>query len=282
MKILAVLMGAAVLTGCATSDRKPVEPLIGPPVQASVTPYSDTLTCIGSQVQMANQNKFVLAVGNVTDKTGKFNYNEEGFKVTQGAEDMVISALAKTNAFNLVERGNLQIPSMEIQYANDFLLSDHNKQENYVDKEGRVARAIRSGVVMGSDYIIIGSINEINFNLKSDGFDLSIDGIGPGWRSFWEDVAMDLRVVNTKTTQIVMTIPLRKQIWGYENKLGVLHFFGNTLVDANAGSIKQEPIQLAVRSMIEDAAVDITKQLYQLPENACNSDGPLPPPYSKS
>ena len=260
------------LSGCYTlAHKEPIQPLIGPPIQDSSTPYSDALICIGKQANQMPQ-KITLAVDGIPDRTGKYNPYEEGYKVTQGADDMMISAIGKTNAYNLVERLNLNIPIMEIKYANDFLLSDSNPKNNIIDKQKRLARAIHSGVIRGSDYVVTGSINELNYNIDSGGFDAAVDNIGIGWRAFWIDVALDLRVVDTKTTQIMMVMPLRKQIWGYENKANVVRFFGQTYVDAFAGKTRQEPIQIAVRSIVEDAVYNMTKQLYKLPQkNSCDA-----------
>ena len=267
-----VLLG---ISGCASNKEftTPIEAIAGPPIQDTTTPYSDLLVCIGEAANAKGEHRITLAVNTIPDKTGKFNYNEEGYKVTQGAEDMVVSAIAKTNAYTLVERNALGISQMEMQYANQFLLSDSNPHKNFVDKEGRLARALHSGMVIGSDYVVAGSISEINFNIGSGGFSVTVDGIGGGWRVFWMDIGMDLRVIDTTTTEIVIALPQRKQVWGYENKAGVVHFFGNTFVEGVAGTIRQEPIQIAVRSIIEDSIVDITRQLYGIPKNVCGDVG---------
>jgi len=260
------------VSGCANQSQftSPITPISGPAIQDTRTPYSDLLVCIGEAATAKGGHRITLAVNPISDKTGKFNYSDEGYKVTQGAEDMMVSAIAKTGAYTLVERNALGIAQMEMQYANQFLLSDTDPAKNYVDKDGRLARALHSGVVLGSDYIVAGSISEINYNLGSGGFSVTVDGIGGGWRVFWMDIGMDLRVINTTTTEIVYTLPQRKQVWGYENQAGVVHFFGSTFVDATAGIIRQEPIQIAVRSIIEDSVVDITRQLYKIPADVCS------------
>jgi len=280
-KLLLSLSFSILLTSCAATNKQltaPISPLAGPPIQDTKTPYSTMLTCIGEAANNLNVRRISLAVNPIPDKTGKFNYSDEGYQVTQGAEDMMVSALAKTGAFTLVERNMLEVTQMEMQYANQFLLSDADPKKNVIDSQGRLARALRSGMVIGSDYVVAGSISEINYNIGSGGFNLTIDGIGAGWQAFWMDIGMDLRVINTDTTEIVMALPLRKQVWGYQNQAGIVHFFGNTYVNAAAGSIRQEPIELAVRSIIEDAVGDITKQLYHLPANTCqNTPVEMPP-----
>lgn len=261
------------LTGCyVSSHTQPIQPLIGPPVQNTVTPYHAMLQCVG-QLAQAHNPPYVIAVDNIPDRTGKFSYTQDGYEVTQGAQDMAVSALGETEAYKLVERSQFSIPLFEMQMANNFLLRDANPNNN-MDTQGKIARKIYSGTLLGSDYVLVGSITEINYNLASGGYEFTVDGIGPGWRAFWMDVGVDLRLVNTKTGEIVMTLPLRKQIWGYENKFNVVRFFGSTFVDAHAGEKDQEPIELAVRSVIEDGVIQMTKQLYQLSPNACEAYDP--------
>lgn len=262
---------ALLLAGCSTDmhNSTPVVPMSGPSVALTETPYTPLLECVGKYVK--NKPKYTIAVDTIPDLTGVFSPYAGGYQVTQGAQDMAVSALAETGAYNLVERSHMNIPLFELRSANDFLLRDDNPADNFTDSKGRLARKIASGELMGSDYILMGSITELNLNLSSGGYDLSIYGIGGGWRSFWYDVALDLRLVDTKTSLIKMAIPARKQLWGYENKAGVLNFFGTTFVDANAGQKVQEPAGIAVRSVIEDSVFQMTKQLYHLPANVCQA-----------
>lgn len=259
-----------ILSGCTPIVKKSsIEPLKGSPVIKTETPYTSTLQCIGNAIPENKKKTIVISVEKIPDKTGKFNYNEDGYKITQGAEDMMISAIAKTNAFRMVERLNLTITQYELDYAFKHLLKDANQEENIVTSSGKVGRAVTSGMLLGSDYIVAGSVTELNFNVGSGGFDLSIAGYGVGWRAFWVDVAMDLRVIDTATTEIVLSIPLRKQVWGYENKAGLVRFFGETFYDISAGGLQQERMQIAVRSIIEDAAGMMAIYLYDLPADTC-------------
>lgn len=250
------------LSGCAPiSNRDIVKSLPGTVPVAYDTPYSQELRCVGG---LANKNnhKYVIAVGPIEDRTGKFSYNT-GSEVTQGAEFMAISAIEKTNAFEQVDRLYLNITNNELLYANQMLLSDAQDKNNFKKGQGKV-RKINYGVIKGSDYVLVGAITEINYLVDSQVAELNIDGWGGGWRHFWIDVGIDLRLINTKTTQIVKTASFRKQIYGYENKLGVFKFFGITLVDASLDRKRQEPISFAVRTTIEAAIADFTKYLYNI------------------
>jgi curli production assembly/transport component CsgG/holdfast attachment protein HfaB len=62
--------------------------------------------------------------------------------------------------------------------------------------------------------------------------------------------------------------------------LGIFSFFGGNVIDVSAGEGGLEPIQLAVRSMIERASVEIMANLYGAPGPAAcldPKDDPLAP-----
>lgn len=267
--ILGVLGATLALSSCATLTGKQVKPLQGPPVQNATTPYTKALECLAQYVP--KYKRVSIAVDNIPDLTGKYSVYEGGYEVTQGAEDMAISALGETHAYYLVERTALGIPLMELKLANKYILRGYHNYNNIKVGNG-YARKLYDGEFVGSDYVLTGAITGIDYNIDSGGFDLTIDGIGGGYRAFAMDVTIDLRLINTKTTHIVMVLPLNKEIWGYENKAGVVHFFGQTLVEFNAGRIRQEPIDLAVRAVLEDGIFDMTKKLYHLPSTVCSQD----------
>src|SRR6185436_2124152 len=98
----------------------------------------------------------VFAVGEIADKTGQStNYDHEVNKnLTQGAAEMVMSALYKTGKANLVERYDLRIPIAEVKLA----------------EQNRLNRPVSSFVQLpASDFIVVGALTELNFNLVTGG-----------------------------------------------------------------------------------------------------------------
>src|ERR1700744_6559112 len=83
------------------------------------------------------------------------------------------------------------------------------------------------------------------------------------------NVGLDLRMVDTNTLQVVDVISYQKQIIGPQIQAGVFDFLGQTFFDASAGESALEPIQLAVRSVVERAVLEMTSRLYRIPSNAC-------------
>ncbi|MGE5475235.1 MAG: CsgG/HfaB family protein [Bacteroidales bacterium] len=259
-RLLKPALGLAVIAlgGCAApaTVNKNVDPLFTAPVTNNDTPYSKCLGALGVQ---AGSNLPVFAVGEVADKTGQFQATGNGTStvLSQGVSEMVMSALFKTRKAKLVERYDLRIPLAQAKMAEQKLTSAET--------------AIRPGTVRGSDFVLMGALTELNYNVTSGGARLAVGGIGGGGRTVVINVGLDLRVVNSRTFDVPYVISLQKQITGYEVEANVFRFFGTQLVEFDAGMRKNEPVQLGVRSVVEMAVYQIMTDflgLAQSPECA--------------
>jgi len=76
------------------------------------------------------------------------------------------------------------------------------------------------------------------------------------------NVALDLRLVDTRTLEVVDVISYQKQIVGREVKAGVFDILNGNIFDISAGQGAQEPMQLAVRAEIERATLEFMANLY--------------------
>src|SRR3546814_16820922 len=104
------MLGACSAT--AVYPEEGVKPEFSFPVTTNETPYS---VCLAALSRIPGNNLPVFSVGEVADKTGQINYDENGHALTQGVSEMVISALGKTGKANLVERPDLRIPLAEMK-----------------------------------------------------------------------------------------------------------------------------------------------------------------------
>jgi hypothetical protein len=142
---------------------------------------------------------------------GQIANDTGGREVTQGGALMAMSALAKAGV-PLVERL-------------DILTPVPNPQDR-----------------PQPDYYLVGGITELNANLRSN---VSVGGASV------LNIALDLRLVDARTSGVVDVISYQKQIL--------------------ASDWAQEPIQLAVRAVIERAVLEMVSRLYAAPEAACGS-----------
>ncbi len=249
---------AACISPSAGSDGKYAEPIGNAPVTANPTDYSEGLVCLGNFARKSQMVAPRIAVGRISDYTGKAEA-EGGRKVTQGASLMAISALAKSGA-RLVERYDTSVSELELKYTNNKLISDE-AQDQY--------RRIMAGQVPGSDYYMVGGITELNYNIRSSGADIfggdvdatDFKGSFTG-RMYVMNVGLDLRMVKTQTLEVVDVISYQKQIIGREVSLGVFDFLNGNVFDISAGEGALEPVQLAVRAVVERAVLEMMANLY--------------------
>ncbi len=269
----ALLAGTALiglsLSGCMTtpsvnSDGLYKQPIGRSPVTANATAYSDALVCLGEYARARHLASPRLAVGRISDYTGKVSL-EGGREITQGASLMAMTALAKAGA-RQVERFDTSVGELELKYANNKLITD-----DQVANPTRPAdyRKIMAGQVAGSDFFIVGGITELNYNIRSSGSDAYAgDTKDTGVKGLWYgrtmvmNVALDLRLVDTRTLEVVDVISYQKQIVGKEVKAGVFDILNGNIFDISGGQGALEPMQLAVRAMVERATLEFMANLY--------------------
>jgi len=265
-KPVAVMLAALALEGCispsADSVGRYTSPIGGSPVISNETPYSSALRCMSGII---SQHPVRIAVGQIADYTGKIEADGSGRKVTAGAALMAMTALSKSGV-HMVERFDTSVAELELKYANNKLIGDDKNP-----KDGDF-RKIMAGSIPGSDYYIVGGITELNFNIRSE----NASGTGGGTATnattgtlggaiYVMNVGLDLRLVNTNTLEVADVISYQKQIIGHQISAGVFDFLGTNFFDLSAGESALEPIQLAVRSVIERAALEMVTRIYRIP-----------------
>lgn len=257
---------AVLLAGCASSGAPmtAVTPLSGPRAEVATTAYSNALRCLAGHVRKQGYAPPRVAVGLITDMTGA-QAGENGRRLTQGATLMAITALSEAGV-RLVERYDMGVLQVEMDYARSGLVRD----------SAQVIREVRSGELQGADLYLIGGISEYNPNIRSrgiDGFSGGTSGksgslsIGAG--DYVVDVALDLRLVDARSSEVLGVRSLRKQIVGREVRAGVFAFFDGTVVDIGGGQRAMEPVQTAVRTMIDQIVFEFISALYSFDTDAC-------------
>jgi curli production assembly/transport component CsgG/holdfast attachment protein HfaB len=283
-RITALASAAAMtLTACATPVAGPsglyAQPVGTAPVTANPTPYSAALVCLAEYARRNNVNAPRLAVGRIADYTGKLEADGSGRKITQGASLMAMSAFAKAGA-PLVERYDTSVSELELKYANNKLISDNPNPKADAPAQ---ARRIMAGQVPGSDFYVVGGITELNFNIQSNGANLAAGSTAGtnvsgaiGGSVYVMNVGLDLRLINTRTLEVVDVISYQKQIVAHQVGVGFFQMWNNSAFSVGVGEGATEPMQLAVRAVIERAAVEMMANLYGMPgPKACMQTDPL-------
>ncbi|HSC18614.1 MAG TPA: holdfast anchoring protein HfaB [Rhizomicrobium sp.] len=273
-KPLVLVISMIALAGCISQDPdatgRYTAPIGGSPVIANETPYSAALRCMA---RYTAQRPLRVAVGQIADYTGKAESDNSGRKITAGGALMAMSALAKAGV-PLVERFDTSVAELELKYANNKLIGNEKAPPGAAGDY----RKIFAGSIPGSDYYLVGGITELNFNIRSeganaDGGQTSTDGVKglAGVSAYVMNVGLDLRLVDTSTLEVADVISYQKQIIGRQIQAGVFDFLGHSFLDVSAGDSALEPIQLAVRSVIERAVLEMTSRLYRVPPSGCAS-----------
>jgi curli biogenesis system outer membrane secretion channel CsgG len=265
-----VLASVLTLEGCISpygdSVGRYTSPIGGAPVISNETPYSAALRCMSG---VTHTRPIKIAVGQIVDYTGKTESDGSGRKVTAGAAMMAMTALAKAGV-PMVERFDTSILEMDLKYANNKLIADDQP------KAPGDYRKILSGSVLGSDYYVAGGITELNFNIRSENATGDGGGTGTGATKgtfggslYVMNIAMDLRLVNSITSEVVDVVSLQKQIIGRQVSAGIFDFMGTNFFDASVGESALEPIQLGVRSVIERSMLEMISRAYGASSGAC-------------
>lgn len=272
--VAAPLLAAAsllALQGCASTTANPTtglyaRPMGNAPVTHNDTPYSSALVCLASYARQTGVRPPRIAVGRIADMTGKSD-QITGTQLTQGASMFAMTALGKAGE-RLVERYDTAVPEIELHYAGTKLLSDAPERAG---KDPDNFRRTYVGQIAGSQYYIVGGITELNANIRSGG----IDGFGGATSTtrpkgtldhttYVMNVAIDLRLVDSRSQEVVNMVSYQKQIVGRQVSLGVFDFFHGNMIDLSGGTSGAEPAHLAVRALVERGVFEFVANLYGL------------------
>jgi curli biogenesis system outer membrane secretion channel CsgG len=247
--------------------------IMGPAVRDNRTPLEGVIACFADQLSRSGRQPLVVGVGDIKDYTGKYSINE-GNAITQGGSLMVYSALGKMGgAVGIAERFDPVVAERELVYTDRRQLGDGEAHEvaGPTGKQRVPWVPYFGGTIIKSDYFIVGGVTELNYDIGSKGGEFGVNQIGVKARTFTQSVAVDLRIVDTKSLMVVKTVSLAKQFTGYEVGVNVFRFFGNDLFDVNIGGKGQEPLQLGIRAVLEEGVVRLIGAVANQDPESCIS-----------
>ena len=250
--VSAVLVLTQILTGCtglASSNKKPVTLVQGPPITDIFTPFDMALSCLKGQLR----HDVNFSVGAILDQTGKDLVTDGGTgkMVTQGAGDMVQSALFQAGV-SLLNRRDPRIIESEAKWG----IRDSKN-------------------IQASDYYVTGSINSLDF-IPGGGFDMQIAGVGPSYSQTRIMVGLDLSLTDTRTSRVVANVSLQKQIVAQDYGINAGRFAGHTLLNIQIGKGEREATNFALRQMLNLATFELLSQV--IPPNAFEGCRTIIPP----
>lgn len=272
----AAVSALLVLGGCADTTLRSPGPesapvLQGPAVSGNGTPLDTAFTCFGGRIMERGTAPIAVGVGEVRDFTGKSSINE-GATITQGGALMVMSALGKLGrGVRIHERFDPRVGELELIYSDRRQLGDGRV---YAVPDGRQMRPVpwlpyMGGSILRSQFFIVGGITEVNWAVQSGGLGVRVNGVGLGARTFTMNIAADLRIVDTRSLVVLHTVSLQKQVVGHEVNGDIFRFFGSRLFDISAGTRNLEPVQMAVRAVLELGVLELMSSVSGVAMEGC-------------
>jgi curli production assembly/transport component CsgG/holdfast attachment protein HfaB len=227
------------------------------------TPYTSALVCMAERNRAQGLAMPRLSVGRISDLTGRVDF-DTGARVSQGAALFAITALGRAGA-PVVERLDNSVSQIELDYAQKHLLSDTPERAGQSPEN---FRPIFAGQIAGSEYFIVGGITELNYNLRSSGLSAQVGEAaitGVRGRASASDyvlnVAVDLRLVDTRSQTVTGMASFQKQLLGRELNLGLSGGSDTVGGVLSGGTQAVEPLQAAVRTLVERGVYELLANL---------------------
>ena len=192
--------------------------------------------------------KPAIAVLEISDDTGEITETNSTV-VSQGAEDMLITALERSRQFTVLDR-----------VSDDNIMQEQDLQDNNLLASGENPQM---GELTGADYIITGSVTEYQVDKETGGFGISIAGLGGSKEYAVASTAIDLRVVDTTSGEVVWSRSLKDEIEGEKVGVEAFSFMGENIVEFETGSGEQEVINLVLRTIIEEGVFELSQNNLQ-------------------
>jgi curli biogenesis system outer membrane secretion channel CsgG len=179
-------------------------------------------------------DKPVMAVAEFTNTASGVGWWRGG--VGWELTDMLTNELVSTKAFKMVERKKLGAVLTE----QDLAVS------------GRIApgTAARVGKLTGAQYLVTGSVSAYEEDVTGSGGGLSFGGVSVGGKKDTAYLAIDLRVIDTTTGEIIDTRTVEGHSKGGGLRLGISKWgFGGNLAKE-----KKTPAGKAIRAAIIESS----------------------------
>lgn len=264
----AILILAMGLSACNawTPAFTDVAPLVGPAPYGNRTPMNAALQCLKASAQATPDLR--IGVADFVDGSGASmgDGDVNGRYFSQRPDLMLIVAFAKTGV-RLVNRTSTAVAEWEMRQAMDRRLGDGKPV--VVGRTRFDYRPVRAGEFLGSTFYANGAITEINWALSSNVEEAGFLGATVGRRTYRVSIATDIVVTNSLTTEVVFARSYSKQLVGNETGAGVFRFVEATIMpksrvelfQANIGQKQNEPVQQALRWLIELASFEVISAL---------------------
>ncbi len=227
--------------GCGAYFNQPVAPTA--PRIGETTPQTVSLRNLPEPAEPV-----VVGVYNFKDQTGQYKDVQNGSTfstaVPQGATTMLIKALEDSNWFIPIERENLS----NLLNERNIIRSTRSEYEGAQGGRPNLPPLLFAGILLE------GGIISYDSNIITGGFGARYFGVGGSTQYRQDRITIYLRAVSTSNGKILKTVYVSKTILSQALDASLFRYVDfQRLLEVETGITKNEPIQLAIQSAIENA-----------------------------
>lgn len=195
------------------------------------------------------KGKIMVSVYDFRDQTGQYkDYPSSTFAtaVPQGGTSMLTSSLLDSKWFLPLEREGLQ----NLLTERKIIRAAQNKNEA-PSNIGDDLPALKS-----ANLVIEGGIIGYESDLKSGGHGIGYFGLATYGEYRMDQVTVNLRAVDVRTGQILLSVTTSKTIFSHALSGSVFRYIAyQDLLEMESGYTNNEPVNIAVMSAIDSAVI---------------------------
>lgn len=244
MKLLYTLFVVLLVTGCSNSMTIP-DADQAPTLMPRGATYQDLVKL------PEPKGRILVSVYDFRDQTGQYKPQPNSnfsTAVPQGGTALLTASLLDSRWFIPLEREGLQ-----------NLLTER-KIIRAAQKKGQAASNHGDDLspLSSANVVIEGGIVAYDSNIKTGGLGARYLGIGSSGKYRTDQVTVNLRAVNVRTGQILLSVTTSKTIFSHELTAGAFRFIDyKDLLEVEMGYTNNEPVNVAVMSAIDAAVIHL-------------------------
>ncbi|PMN50313.1 curli production assembly/transport protein CsgG [Vibrio lentus] len=244
MKSIIIVFLTFVLGGCTYSMQIP-ETSETPKLMPRGATYTDLISL------PQPRGKILVSVYDFRDQTGQYKPQPNSnfsTAVPQGGTSLLTTALIDSQWFVPLEREGLQNLLTERK-----IIRAAQKKDKVVNNHGADLTSLSS-----ANIVIEGGIVAYDSNIVTGGAGAKYLGIGGSGQYRTDQVTVNLRAVDVRTGQVLLSVTTSKTISSHEIGFGAFRFVDyKELLEVEMGYSQNEPVNIAVMSAIDAAVIHL-------------------------
>lgn len=244
MKAIIIVFLTFVLGGCTYSMQIP-ETSETPKLMPRGSTYTDLVSL------PLPRGKILVSVYDFRDQTGQYKPQPNSnfsTAVPQGGTSLLTTSLIDSQWFVPLEREGLQNLLTERK-----IIRAAQKKDKVVNNHGADLTSLSS-----ANIVIEGGIVAYDSNIVTGGAGAKYLGIGGSGQYRTDQVTVNLRAVDVRTGQVLLSVTTSKTISSHEIGFGAFRFVDyKELLEVEMGYSQNEPVNIAVMSAIDAAVIHL-------------------------